>query len=423
MLAHQLGAFQKKSQISERTRLAENNRKTFTSASTSAFRKANIRNTYQDVFIDTISRFTPLMRVPDRPDSSDRFIVCARVRPFLDHEKLRNDVYECVTTAGHTVTLHAGNLRLNKLEMKHTTFHLDYVFGTHSTNQDVYNVIRKTVSQSIPQKDTLPVDSTVFLYGKTGTGKSHTIGGISEHFAQDLFCLIENSQRKIRIGISAVEITAGTKGFIVSKDNVCDLYNKGALVCFRDDVHGTVHLMGAQEYACDNSIQLDSSIKRAMALRRTQATSRNAESSRSHLLYFVRIRVAADILDDGEILSTITFVDLAGNEGQQDSLYHKAHSDQIKDSTAINRSLASLQECIRAAAAESKVIPFRGSVLTRVLKKCFCSKETKTVFIGTISGLPMDTEQSTHTLRYTGLIKWPVDDFISEETDKLNTAL
>ncbi|CAF3550181.1 unnamed protein product [Rotaria sp. Silwood1] len=269
----------------------------------------------------------------------------------------------------------------------------------------------------------VPIDSTVFLYGKTGTGKSHTISGIAEQFAQDLFYLIENSQYDVRIGISAVEIVAGTKGFIVSKDDICDLYNNGALVYFRDDIHGTVHLRGAKEYACDNSNQLDAHIKRAMAIRRTQATNRNAESSRSHLIYFIRVRMAANILQDGEILSTITFVDLAGNEGQQDSLYHKGNSDQIKDSTSINRSLAALQDCIRAAALGSKVISFRGSVLTRVLKKCFCSNDTKTVFIGTVSGLPMDTEQSVMTLRYIGLIKWAMEDFISEETVKLDAAL
>ena len=422
MRAYQSDVLRQNSRSSNRPRPTKNIQEAPASASmsTAAFRKATIRNTYRDAFIATIRRFVPLTCHPARTNPSDQFVVCARVRPLLAHETLRDDVYECVTTADHTVSIHAGNLRLNKLEMKHTTFHLDHVFGTHSTNQDVYNVVRRAVSQSIPFEGATPVDSTIFLYGKTGTGKSHTISGISEHFAHDLFRLIGRSSQAIRIGISAIEIVAGSKGFIVSKDNVCDLFNNGALVHFRDDARGTVHLRGAQEYACDNSMQLDNSIRRAMLLRRTQATSRNAESSRSHLLYFVRLRLAnADNLDEEELLSTITFVDLAGNEGQQDSLYHKTNTDQIKDSTAINRSLASLQDCIRAAASESKVIPFRGSVLTRVLKKCFCSKETKTVFIGTISGLPMDTEQSALTMRYTGLIKWPIDDFITEETDKL----
>jgi kinesin family protein 2/24 len=133
--------------------------------------------------------------------------------------------------------------------------------------------------------------------------------------------------------------------------------------------------------------------------------------------------MAANNLQDGEILSTIIFVDLAGNEGQQDSLYFKGNSDEIKDSTSINRSLSSLKDCIRAAASRSKVIPFRGTVLTRLLKKCFCSEEAKTVFIGTVSGLPMDAEQSTQTLRYTGLIKWNEQDFIDEQRTNLNAAM
>jgi hypothetical protein len=402
---------------------AKNNREPLVVPFTSAFSKARIRSTYRDIFTDAISRFAPLIQVSNRGDTSDRFTVCARVRPFFEEETIRSDVYDCVTTTDDKVTVHGGNLHLNKLEIKHTTFHLDNVFGKYSSNQDVYNVVRNAIAHSIPQKNKLPVDSTVFLYGKTGTGKSHTINGIAQLFVLGVFYLIKNSQHEIRIGISAVEIVAGTKGFIVSKDNVCDLYNNGTLVYFRDDSDRTVHLRGAKEYACDNSTQMDAYIKRAKVIRRTQTTARNAESSRSHLIYFIRIRMAADNLEDGEILSTITFVDLAGNEGQQDSLYFKGNSDHIKDSASINRSLASLQDCIRAAADESEVIPFRESVLTRLLKKCFYSKESKTVFIGTISGLPMDTEQSILTLKYTGLIKWIAQDFITEQTVKLNAAL
>lgn len=383
-------------------------------------KKAKIRSAYRDIFIDAISSFSPLIRIPTRANVSDRFTICARVRPFLEGETLRDDVYECATTTDSSVTVHTGNLRLNRVEIKHTSFLLDKVFGKNSTNQDVYNVVRKVIAQSVPFNDNEPIDSTVFLYGKTGTGKSHTILGITEQFAQDLFYLIEKSRCHVRIGISAVEIVAGTKGFIVSKDDVCDLYNNRSLVYFREDAQERVHLRGALEYACNNSIELDKHIKRAIAIRRTQATTRNAQSSRSHLIYFVRIRIPADNLQDGEILSTITFVDLAGNEGKQDSLHHQGNSDQVKDSTSINRSLSTLQDCIRAAAEESKVIPFRGSVLTRILKNCFCSKEAKTVFIGTVSGLPMDTEQSIMTLKYIGLVKWPVEDYMIEETVRLD---
>ncbi|CAF1524133.1 unnamed protein product [Adineta steineri] len=391
--------------------------------SSSAFSKARIRSTYSDIFTNAISRFLLPIHVLPRADTSNQFTICARVRPFFEEETLRNDIYDCVSTTNETVTVHVGNLHLNKLEMKHITFHFDNIFGKHSSNQDVYNVVQKAIMQSIPQRDRLPVDSTVFLYGKTGTGKSYTINGITQLFAHDVFTFIENSHCDIRLGISAIEIVAGTKGFIVSKDNVCDLYNNGALVYFRDDAEGTVHLRGAKEHPCNNSTQMDAYIKAAKNIRRTQATARNSESSRSHLIYFIRIRKAADQLEDGEILSTITFVDLAGNEGKQDSLNYQGNSDHIKDSTSINRSLSSLQDCIRAASTGSKIIPFRGTTLTRLLKGCFYSKESKTVFIGTISGLPMDIEQSISTLKYTGLIKWPTEDFTIEQTVKLNGIL
>ncbi|CAF0970114.1 unnamed protein product [Adineta ricciae] len=392
-------------------------------SSTSAFSKLRIRSTYAHIFSNAISRFLLPVYISTRIDTSDRFTVCGRVRPFSEKETLQNDLYDCVTTTDNTVTVHIGNLHLNKLEMKHMTFHLDKIFGKDASNEDVYNVVRKVIVQSLPQENIPPVDSTVFLYGKTGTGKSRTVSGITQQFAQDVFHIIQKSRYQIRIGISAVEIVAGTKGFIVSKDNICDLFNNGSLVYFREDANGTVHLRGAKEYLCENSAQMNTYIQKAKAIRRTQATTRNSESSRSHLIYFIFIRNAADHFEDGQILSKITFVDLAGNEGQQDSLFYKGGSDQIKDSTSINRSLASLQDCIRSSADGTKVIPFRGTVLTRLLKNCFFSKESKTIFIGTISALPMDAEQSILTLKYVGLIKWTIQDFIIEQIDKLNAIL
>jgi chromosomal replication initiation ATPase DnaA len=138
-----------------------------------ASNKARIRSIYSDIFTNTISRFIPPIHVVTRANSSDRFTLCARVRPFSEEETIRGDIYDCVATTNNTVTVHSGNLHLNKLEIKHMTFHLDNIFEKYSSNQDVYNVVRKAIAQSIPKKDTLPVDSTVFLYGKTGTGKSH----------------------------------------------------------------------------------------------------------------------------------------------------------------------------------------------------------------------------------------------------------
>lgn len=387
------------------------------------FSKAGIRSTYSDVFANQISRFTFPIHIQRNTQTSDRFTVCARVRPLLQAEVAQKDIYDCITTTDQSMTVHAGHLHLNNLEMKHTTYCLDHIFGQHSSNSDVYNIVRNTIALSIPRNDTLPIDSTVFLFGKTGTGKSHTISGIAQLFAQDVFRLIEKSHYQLRIGISAVEIVAGAKGFIVSNDKVCDLYNNGTVVHFRDDENGTMHLRGAKEFPCDNSTQLNMYIDRAKAIRRTQSTYRNAESSRSHLIYFIRLRAAANNLQDGEILSTITFVDLAGDEGQQDSLYFKGHSEEIKDSTSINRSLSGLKDCIRAAASGTKIIPFRGCALTRLLKKCFCSAESKTIFIGTVSGLPMDTEQSKQTLKYIGLIKWNEQDFIVEQRTKLNSIM
>ncbi|KAJ3050250.1 hypothetical protein HK097_008783 [Rhizophlyctis rosea] len=375
--------------------------------------------THRQLVVNTKDQYTPPQHVKRTTGQTDRFTVCARVRPLLPAEANDPDMYDCVTVHnGRTVAVHSGEARLMKQRTKHTAFYLDHVFGPEEGTEVVFQkAVRGAVASSIPASGVDPVDSTVFLFGKTGTGKSHTIAGITHLFATDIFNLLHKTKDVAQIGLSILELVAGTKGFNVSNDFVTDLLNDSEIVHFRDDEHGVMHLRGAVELPCPNAETLNHHIRTGQSLRRTQATTRNAGSSRSHLVYLVRIRQKSASSEDpssNPILSTITLVDLAGTESKTDTLYH-TDKNQIQDSASINRTLSTLKECIRSAAAGSKVIPFRGSVLTRLVKKSFVDNSVKTVFIGTLSGIPADAEQSRATVKYMGLVKWRLRDFMVEQ--------
>ncbi|KAJ3040263.1 hypothetical protein HDV00_011241 [Rhizophlyctis rosea] len=373
--------------------------------------------THRDSVLNAIDSYDPPSTFKSTKSLTDRFTVCARVRPMLPTETYHPDMYDCVTVHnGRTIAIHSGEMHLGWRKTKHTAFQLDHAFGQEETTEVVYEkAVRGAVAASIPAEGTEAVDSTVFLFGKTGTGKSHTIAGITHLFAQDIFYLLSQSSIKLQLSISIIEIVAGAKGFVMSNDTVCDLLNNGNIIRFRDDEHGVTHLRGAVEAPCPDPDTLDAHIRNGQALRRTQATTRNATSSRSHLVYFVHVRGnSTSGSSPGPILSTITLVDLAGTESKGDTLHH-TDKTRIEDTASINRSLSALKDCIRAAAAGAKVIPFRGSTLTRLVKKCFLDRRVRTVFIGTLSGVPADAEQSRATVKYMGMVKWGVKEFVDEQ--------
>eukprot|EP00658_Telonema_sp_P-2_P077943 TRINITY_DN7181_c0_g1_i1.p1 TRINITY_DN7181_c0_g1~~TRINITY_DN7181_c0_g1_i1.p1 ORF type:complete len:281 (-),score=87.46 TRINITY_DN7181_c0_g1_i1:25-867(-) len=70
----------------------------------------------------------------------------------------------------------------------------------------------------------------------------------------------------------------------------------------------------------------------------------------------------------------------------------------------INKSLLALKECIRALGMGKSHVPFRGSVLTEVLRDSFLGN-SRTTMIATISPTAGHCENTLNTLRYTQRVK------------------
>jgi hypothetical protein len=70
----------------------------------------------------------------------------------------------------------------------------------------------------------------------------------------------------------------------------------------------------------------------------------------------------------------------------------------------INKSLLALKECIRALGMGKSHVPFRGSVLTEVLRDSFLGN-SRTTMIATISPTAAHCENTLNTLRYTQRVK------------------
>ena len=97
----------------------------------------------------------------------------------------------------------------------------------------------------------------------------------------------------------------------------------------------------------------------------------------------------------------MTLIDCAGSERRNDSLYHSV--ERQKESNEINASLYALKECIRARVGVKKGkrmhIPYRSSLLTRVLRESFEDETAALSIIATTAPTATDTEHSCETLK------------------------
>lgn len=151
-------------------------------------------------------------------------------------------------------------------------------------------------------------------------------------------------------------------------------------------------------------------IEQATSFRQTASTEKNDGSSRTHAICRIRIQNPVHAaLDDG----VLYLIDLAGSEAARDIFHHT--SDRMKETREINMSLSVLKDCIRGLAnmdssspkSKKQYIPFRQSMLTKVLKHVFDpygNRECKTAVLACINPSLLDTGASKSTLRYAEML-------------------
>jgi kinesin family protein 2/24 len=158
----------------------------------------------------------------------------------------------------------------------------------------------------------------------------------------------------------------------------------------------------ATELTVTSAEQLLKFIAVGKSRRATEATDVNGTSSRSHAVLQVTVTPPPGATGEEETKGVLTLIDCAGSERRNDSMYHS--KERQAESAEINASLYALKECIRARvlAREKKkpgFIPYRSSLLTRVLRESFEDPAALFSIIATAAPTATDTEHTMETLK------------------------
>ncbi|VDM31231.1 unnamed protein product [Hydatigera taeniaeformis] len=142
---------------------------------------------------------------------------------------------------------------------------------------------------------------------------------------------------------------------------------------------------------------IEERMKQGTANRTIAATNMNATSSRAHTLVCISFdQIMSENGVTKRLSSAINFVDLAGSE-RADST--GAVGDRLKEGANINRSLSVLANVISALVEKKKVVPYRESVLTKLLQNAL-GGNSKTVMIAALSPADINYAETLSTLRY-----------------------
>jgi len=258
---------------------------------------------------------------------------------------------------------------------------------------------------------------SLFAYGQTGSGKSYSMVGNKENkgiiptACEHLFKVIENKkandderlQNEYQVSVSMLEIY---------NEQVKDLLNvksfkKGGLKV-REHPNKGFYAEGLQVSPVSSYEDIETRISEGTRNRTLASTNMNATSSRAHTIVSINF-VQKGVNQKGKNMtktSVINLVDLAGSE-RADST--GAVGNRLKEGAMINMSLSCLGNCVKAVAdiQSGKInvrIPFRDSVLTRLLKNAL-GGNSKTVMIAALSPADINYDETLSTLRFANRAK------------------
>ena len=144
----------------------------------------------------------------------------------------------------------------------------------------------------------------------------------------------------------------------------------------------------------DSAAHAASLVSKAVAARTTHKTKMNDHSSRSHMVFTLKLTGTDG--SGGPIRGVLNLVDLAGSERLSRT---GATGDRLKEAQSINKSLSALGDVIAALAEKAPHVPYRNSKLTYLLQNAL-GGDAKTLMFANVSPVAESAQETLCSLRF-----------------------
>ena len=274
-------------------------------------------------------------------------------------------------------------------------FNFDRTFDTSASQEEVYTyTAKKHVTDAMSG-----FNCTVFAYGQTGAGKSHTMMGPQDGLLEN-FGIIPRIVRDIFLAIEAAdedeEFTVKVSYVEIYREKIRDLLNPSkANLPIRESRRRGIYVEGATELYVSSVEEMLETMLAGDASRAVASTRMNAASSRSHSVFVITIdrrELATGLRRTGKL----SLVDLAGSETVGKT---GARGKALEEAKTINKSLSALGNVIKALTSGKSHVPYRDSKLTRILQDSL-GGNCKTTMVIACSSSDWNRAETLSTLRF-----------------------
>eukprot|EP01147_Barroeca_monosierra_P010979 gene10979-3051_t len=333
--------------------------------------------------------------------------VSIRLRPLNEREQQASAHNSWVVERDSIAHVHRSGKKSHGAQ-----YTFDNIFDVDASTKHVYQkcagpVVNGTMSG---------MHGTIFAYGQTSSGKTHTMMGDSNACGivplaiQDIFHNIEKTpDREFLLRVSFMEIY---------NEIISDLLNPSNVnLKIQENEKGDVTVGGLTEEVICSPEEILQHMSNGQKLRRVGSTRMNDQSSRSHTIFRIIVESRECFPHDqndgrnsmdgyGAVrVAHLNLVDLAGSERVAQT---GAEGQRLKEGAMINKSLLTLGTVIAklsdGVTSETGHIPYRDSKLTRILQNSL-GGNTRTAIICTITPASLHAEESFSTLKFASRAK------------------
>lgn len=276
-----------------------------------------------------------------------------RFRPLNEAEILRGDKFIPKFKGDETVVIGQGK-----------PYVFDRVLPPSTTQEQVYSACAKQIVKDVLEG----YNGTIFAYGQTSSGKTHTMEGklhdpqlmgIIPRIAHDIFDHIYSMDENLEFHIKV-------SYFEIYLDKIRDLLDVSKTnLAVHEDKNRVPYVKGCTERFVSSPEEVMDVIDEGKANRHVAVTNMNEHSSRSHSIFLINIK-QENVETEKKLSGKLYLVDLAGSEKVSKTGAEGAVLDEAKN---INKSLSALGNVISALAEGTKThVPYRDSKMTRILQ-------------------------------------------------------
>ncbi|KDO60578.1 hypothetical protein CISIN_1g0010072mg, partial [Citrus sinensis] len=332
---------------------------------------------YSNAKIDRVTRYLGVLA--DKTRKLGNIKVFCRTRPLFEDEG--PSVVEF--TDDCTIRVNTGD---DTISNPKKDFEFDRVYGPHVGQAELFSDVQPFVQSALDGYNV-----SIFAYGQTHSGKTHTMEGSSHDRGLYARCFEE------LFDLSNSDTTATARfNFAVT---VFELYNEqlrellpqtgnGLAKIRLQSLESSIELV---QEKVDNPLEFSKVLKSAFQSRGNDVSKFNV----SHLIIMIHIYYN-NLITGENLYSKLSLVDLAGSEGliaEDDS------GERITDVLHVMKSLSALGDVLSSLTSRKDIVPYENSMLTKVLADSL-GESSKTLMIVNICPNAANMSETLSSLNF-----------------------